>query len=146
MDQESVVYGCIKGSSSLSPAELFEQVTVNKKAIMSLPKFDEWPSLTQDMFSVPRFNMSGNYGQTNVIHFGLAYQRVEYEWSQWMKKFENLLKSMYWQSVVVHLETELTGVHNFIWESTEGIHQPGTGNFNIRCEWSHEMGLAGRTA
>lgn len=139
--QESIVYGCIKGSSALSAAELFDQVTVNKKAILSLPSVDDWPFLTQEMFSLPRYNVNCMQGKTNVIHFGVSYRGIEYEWSEWIRKFEALLREMYWQSAVVHLETELTGLHTFMWEAIDNNHVPGSDDFNIRCEWNHELGL-----
>lgn len=146
MDQESIVYGCIRGASSLYPAELFDQITTNKKAILALPTVDDWPFLVQEMFSFPRFRMDGSVGQTNVIHFGMSYKGVEYEWSEWINKFEALLKSMYWQSAVVHLETELTGLHTFMWDAIDKNHVPGSDEFNIRCEWNHELGLVSSTA
>ncbi len=146
MDQESIVYGCIKGSSSLTTSELFQQTTVNKKAILALPSVDQWPVLTQEMFSIPRFQMDDGLGKTNVIHFGSSYCGIEYEWNEWIKKFEALLKAMYWQSAVVHLETELTGLHTFMWESVDNNHVPGSDDFNIRCEWNHELGLVESTA
>jgi hypothetical protein len=146
VDQESIVYGCIKGSSSLSTSELFSQTTTNKKAILALPLVDDWPVLTQEMFSIPRFQMDGNLSQTNVIHFGASYRGIEYEWAEWIKKFEALLKAMYWQSAVVHLETELTGLHTFTWETVDKNHIPGSDDFNIRCEWNHELGLVESTA
>jgi hypothetical protein len=141
MDQESIIYGCIKSSPSLTASELFDQVTVNKKAILSLPLVDDWPFLTQEMFSVPRFQMQDMAGQTNVVHFGMSYKGVEYEWNQWVSKFEALLKVMYWQSAVVHLETEISGLHTFMWEAIDKNHTPGSDDFNIRCEWNHELGL-----
>lgn len=145
MDQESIVYGCIKGASELTTSELFEQTTYNKKSILALPTVDDWPMLTRDMFSIPRFQMNGPLAQTNVIHFGTSYRGIEYEWSNWIKKFEQLLKGMYWHSAVVHLETELTGLHTFIWQSADRNHIPGSDNFNINCEWNHELGLAENT-
>lgn len=141
MEQESIVYGCIKSSSYLSTAELFDQITTNKKAILALPSVDNWPLLTQEMFSIPRFRPAGSAGQTNVTHFGMSYNGVEYEWSEWIKTFEALLKTMYWQSAVVHLETELNGMHTFMWEAVDKNHIPGSDDFNVRCEWNHELGL-----
>lgn len=141
MDQESIVYGCIKGSPALSAAELFDQITTNKKAILALSTADNWPLLNQDMFSIPVFPMQGQESATNVIHFGTSYRGIEYEWSEWIKKFEALLKMMYWQSAIVHLETELNGMHTFIWDAVHNNHVPGSEDFNIRCEWNHELGL-----
>jgi hypothetical protein len=74
------------------------------------------------------------------------YRGIEYEWAEWIKKFEALLKAMYWQSAVVHLETELTGLHTFTWETVDKNHIPGSDDFNIRCEWNHELGLVESTA
>lgn len=141
MEQESIVYGCIKGSSSVTEREIIEHLMVNKKAIMSLPTAEQWPLVVREMFSVPRVNLLANSGMSNVIHFGMSYLGVEYEWNRWMKVFESLLGKMYWQSAVVHLQTELSGVHSFTWESQDAVHKPGQGGFNARCEWNHELGL-----
>lgn len=141
MDQESIVYGYIKGASSLSESEIFEQITTNKKAILSLPTSEAWPFLIRDMFSMPKIHDHPNSGSSNVIHFGMSYEGIEYEWKQWMDKFEALLSRMYWHSAIVHLETELSGTHTFQWESRDTVYVPGSGSFNVRCEWNHELGL-----
>lgn len=157
VDQESVVYGRIKSASSLSVKELKKQIYTNKKALLLLSDTDllsselsmtnsliheQYPLLTQEMFAVSRLQMNGKYASANVIHFAMSYHGVEYEWSEWMVKFESLLKSMYWQSVVVHLETELSGLHTFKWESVNASHIPGKDDFNVRCEWDHEVSFA----
>ncbi len=79
--------------------------------------------------------------RTEVLHFGASYQGIEYEWQHWLSQFESLLAKMYWVSVVVHLETELSGVHSFCWESTGDYHHPGAAVTNVRCEWVHESWL-----
>ena len=46
---------------------------------------------------------------------------------------------MYWVSAYVHLETEMSGVHSFIWESIDAeYHTPGSNNIHLRCEWVKE--------
>ncbi|MBX2809410.1 MAG: hypothetical protein KTR20_12350 [Cellvibrionaceae bacterium] len=140
-DQESVVYGYIKGGSAIAPSELSTHIATNKKAIGALPSSEHWPLLVRDMFAVPRLQTQANSGIAHVMHFGMSYCGIEYEWPRWLKTFESLLQQMYWQSAVVHLQTELSGIHTFLWESIDPVHQPGSGSFHARCEWHHELGL-----
>lgn len=142
MDQESIVYGCIKDV----PPELADdqRLQINRDAIMSLSLAEDWPFLCQEMFSVPGLHKAASLRyQTEVIHFGASYKAVEYEWEAWIAEFEKLLSQMYWVSATVHLETELSGKHTFIWETHEACHVPGSGNVKVRCEWSHEGFLHG---
>lgn len=140
MDQESIVYGCIKDSAHLLAGS--QRVRTNREAMLSLPHADEWPFLSQEMFSIPQMEIpTGNY-QTEVMHFGASYKAVEYEWDQWIAQFESLLSQMYWVSATVHLETELSGTHTFTWESAGNYHKPGSGDMRVRCEWSHEGALS----
>lgn len=139
MDQESIVYGCIK-DVRLLPSDR-ERLAANRAAMLALPHAEEWPFLAQEMFSIPQTENFAGY-QTTVMHFGASYKAVEYEWDQWIAQFEALLSQMYWVSATVHLETELAGTHTFIWESTGSFHAPGSGDMEVRCEWSHEGGLA----
>ena len=139
MDQESIVYGCIKDvASSLGVPE---RVRANREAMLSLPHADEWPFISQEMFAIPQVEMASNSYQTEVMHFGASYKAVEYEWDQWIAQFEALLSKMYWVSATVHLETELSGTHTFTWEAQGSYHRPGSGAMRVRCEWSHEGGL-----
>ncbi|WP_188151551.1 hypothetical protein [Teredinibacter waterburyi] len=136
MDQESIVYGCIKDISHMQHDMIRRQA--NRKALLTLPKADEWPYLSQDMFAIPKSELGLDNYQTEVMHFGASYKAVEYEWGLWVKKFEDLLNNMYWISAVVHLETELMGTHTFTWESTLDGHSPGAGISYVRCEWTQE--------
>ena len=159
MDQESIVYGCIKDTSHGSLHSDLERRQINRRAMLALPQADAWPFLCQEMFKIPlaitsnsssanhspngSFQRAGqNSYQTEVMPFGASYRAVEYEWSEWLAKFEGLLAAMYWSSAVVHLETELSGVHTFLWEATKGCHEPHSGEMRVRCEWVREQGLA----
>ena len=139
MDQESIVYGCIKDTSDFD-GEASHRIN-NRKAMLALPKADEWPFLSQEMFSMPSPKVGQDNYQTDVMHFGASYRAVEYEWDQWVNKFEQLLSKMFWVSATVHLETELSGTHTFIWESSGNFHTPGRSDMQVRCEWSHEGSL-----
>ncbi|NIB43707.1 hypothetical protein HBA55_29145 [Pseudomaricurvus alkylphenolicus] len=136
MDQESIVYGCIKDVSLVDGESTRRRV--NRKAMLALPKADGWPFLCQEMFAIPQIEVDQANYQTEVMHFGASYKAVEYEWEQWIQKFEELLSRMYWVSATVHLETELSGSHTFTWESNGDYHEPGSGDLQIRCEWSHD--------
>ncbi len=140
MDQESIVYGCIKDASFFE--EDSNRRRINRQAMLNLPKADGWPFLCQEMFAIPRVEIDQANYQTEVMHFGASYKAVEYEWEQWIQKFEELLSQMYWVSATVHLETELSGTHTFTWDSAENSHAPGSGDMQVRCEWSHEGSLS----
>ena len=141
MDTESIVYGCIKYLPLGSEEERKHGCMHNRKVLRDLPSADGWPFLCREMFSVPGDDVfSGTY-QTQVIHFGMSYRAVEYEWEQWVNKFESLLRDMYWANAIVHLETELAGRHTFVWES-DSCHEPSDEPLRVRCEWSREGALA----
>jgi hypothetical protein len=50
---------------------------------------------------------------------------------------------MYWVGAKVHLETELSGVHTFVWETEGAFHEPND-PLMVRCEWEREGGLLTR--
>lgn len=139
MNQESVVYGCIQDMAlANNPEQLHSQRQHNRQVLMSLPGLEEWPLLSREMFSLPVAPLSLDQVQTDVMHFGCSYNAVEYEWQQWIDRFEALLKNMYWVSAMVHLETEFNGRHTFSWEAEDSFHQPDSGELALRCEWSRE--------
>lgn len=136
MDQESIVYGCIKDITGVETDNA--RRLANRRAMLMLPTREDWSYLSQEMFSIPQVEMVRDHYQTEVIHFGASYRAIEYEWKQWMQQFEALLDTMYWVSAIVHLETELAGTHTFMWQSKSNFHVPGSGKEHIHCEWSHE--------
>jgi hypothetical protein len=137
MDQESVVYGCIKDINvdPVSQEGVTRQRT-NFSAMTTLPTKDDFPIISRDMFALTHNNETT--GSTEVMHFGACYKSIEYEWERWLAEFENLLRQMYWVSATVHLETELSGTHTFTWESQRMYHEPFSGDMAVRCEWSQE--------
>jgi hypothetical protein len=142
MDEESIVYGCIKDTlyaSQGSDAQLHRDN--NRKVLMSLPSVEDWPLLSREMFSMPVPLTDLYQMQTDVMHFGSSYKAVEHEWDQWIARFEEMLKGMYWVSAIVHLETELNGRHTFTWEAEDSYHEPNSEALSVRCEWSRESAL-----
>ena len=139
MESESIVYGCIRDWPSTDAGERALRHANNQQALAQLPAADAWPLLGREMFS-----LGGGPGeQSQVIHFGASYQAIEYEWALWVKEFEALLKRLYWASAVVHLETELNGLHTFRWESESGCHSPEEDGLRMRCVWEREGGVGG---
>ena len=139
MDQESIVYGCIKDAAYTH--DEYQHRDINRQALLALPPATEWPLISREMFSIPKLKPGAGYYQTDVLHFGASYKAIEYEWEQWIVEFEALLRNMYWVSATVHLETELSGTHTFTWNSLTDSHQPGSQDIQIHCEWSQETAL-----
>lgn len=142
MESESIVYGCIRDWPSDDPEQARLRRESNLRVLDELPAGELWPFLGREMFSFCAQPGAGLY-QTQVIHFGASYGTVEYEWNLWIEAFEALLKRLYWASAVVHLETELNGVHTFRWESDGGLHSPQEGGLRVRCTWEREGMLRG---
>jgi hypothetical protein len=146
MNDESIVYGYIKNASAITAEEKYISQSLNRKALNHLTTLDACAFLSRELFSVPVLLSYDDLQQSSVIHFGSAYKGIEYEWGLWITHFEQLLQKMYWDSVIVHLETELSGVHTFTWDSGNEVHVPSNQALNIRCEWQHEIGLNSRSA
>ena len=142
LDPESIVYGCIKHLPFGSLEERRARCLHNRRVVRELPRADAWPFLCREMFAVPGDDLMSGTFQTQVIHFGMSYRAVEYEWDQWVRKFEELLKQMYWVNAVVHLETELAGHHTFQWEAADACHEPSEQPLRVRCEWAREGAIS----
>jgi len=139
MSQESIVYGCIKDVVFTSDmAQTRQRRQINRRALSSLPSIEDWPLIGREMFALPSETLVMDDLHTEVVPFGSSYRGVEYEWQQWLQRFEDLLQNMYWVSATVHLETELNGTHTFTWHTDSEYHQPNSGPLSMRCEWIKE--------
>ncbi len=84
----------------------------NLERLATLPEREELPiPLTRDMFAQAGFGYSAQ-----LIAFGRQYNGVELHWSAWRSKFEDLLRTLYWNEVHVYLETEFSGTYHFWWQ------------------------------
>lgn len=140
VDQESIVYGCIRDQAG-DDVDREARRRANMDALASLPDDDGFPLLPRAMFGASGVDRCDGTYHTQVIHFGASYRAIEYEWEQWLARFEALLSRMYWVNAVVHLQTELSGNHTFIYEPRGGVHRPGDGPLAVRCEWEHDVVL-----
>jgi len=111
MGHTSIVYGNIIGPRCRD-GNLHR---INKSVIEALPVDDiKWPWLERNMFMVPDPDHSKIYRE-QVIVFGASYKEVEYEWEEWLSKFESVLRRLYWLTATVHLDTELVGNYTYEW-------------------------------
>ncbi|HET7288354.1 MAG TPA: hypothetical protein VFI71_12825, partial [Pyrinomonadaceae bacterium] len=77
----------------------------NRRVLESLPDDaeEQWPYLGKRMFSTsPMF--TGPYTGTlvptyrgPVIYFGGSFSSIYQDWPEWLAKFENLLRQLYWE-------------------------------------------------
>jgi hypothetical protein len=132
---ESVVYGCIK---YIANEELIKQRRSNRDAMQSLPSAETWSLVNREMFSLTVPSTTDLSLATEVVHFGASYQCVEHELTYWLEQFESLLRKMYWVSATVHLETEMSGLHSFVFATDGFCHEPERSDIQIRCEWVKE--------
>ena len=78
MQEESVVYGCIK--DAVYRSEGVDRIKANREAIAALPSAESWPLLSREMFTSSS-QLAGDISQhTEIVHFGAPYQGIEYEW------------------------------------------------------------------
>ena len=134
---ESVVYGCIK---NIAVDEVVYHRRHNRDAMDQLPSAESWSLVNREMFSVPEQQATDVSLMTEVMHFGAPYQGVEHEWNYWLEQFESLLRKMYWVSATVHLETEMSGLHSFVFATDGEGHKPDQSDIQIRCEWVKDAG------
>lgn len=97
----------------------------NRRVLRSLPNDDDeqWPYLGRRMFSATPMYFSGTADRLTsmyrgpVIYFGGSFSSICMEWSEWLLKFESLLRRLYWEHAVVVLATEWMGQHVYNWDA-----------------------------
>lgn len=93
-----------------------EALVRNEAVLADLPAEGEWPWLVRDMFHTAPERVTYRSG---LIHFAADMKGLDEGWHLWLEKFEDLLRSMRWFSVMAHLETENRGHHCFLWTATD---------------------------
>jgi len=97
----------------------------NRRVLNSLPDDDkeEWPYLGKRMFSMsPMLTRVSDAAlkptyRGPVIYFGGSFSSILEDWSEWLSKFEGLLRRLYWEHAVVVLVTEWMGQHVYRWDA-----------------------------
>ncbi len=134
MERESVVYGVIRDMVWGEDAAASARLQHNRSVLDTLPDAEGGPLLWRSMFSDSSAREWGSAYQSSLIHFGLTCRGLEYEWSSWLRAFEALLARLYWVQAKVHLETEGSAQHVFIWEPELEFHGPDM-PMALRCAW-----------
>lgn len=120
MGHESVVYGCIVGAGwKIHDRDRLHRM--NATVIRSLPPDDEWPFLTRAMFTCAEGGgVSQGVYKSLPLHFGATLKAVEWEWEEWLTKFERLLGQLFWTEAFLHLRTEATvGHHDYTYAAVD---------------------------
>lgn len=107
MGHESLVYGAIV-EPGWKHADYERLRRLNQAVLLVLPESDSWPFLTRPMFAFAGTTPQTGRYKSYVLHFGATLKAVEWEWHEWLAKFERLLAQLFWDEVYLHLRTEGT--------------------------------------
>lgn len=106
MGAKSLIIGYIEEPFIADQHKNFLVKDHNRAKLFILPKIDQWPRITRGFFSV---SGSEETYSNSLIYFGGTFKQIEDEWSQWLDKFESLLRTLIWMRVKLLLETEYRG-------------------------------------
>jgi hypothetical protein len=121
MGHEAIVYGRIEGAHWRVGEHFARTYALNQQAIANIPATDEWPWLVRGMFAPPAPWPRGTY-RSQIIHFGASLKddpADEAVWASFTAKFEAVLRTLYWHSAVLHLETDFIPHRTYRWVPTQ---------------------------
>jgi hypothetical protein len=121
MGHEVIIYGCIVGARWASGEQFMRLQNANRDVIDRIPVQDDWPYFVRGMFALPGASPEGTY-RSQVIHFGASFKDEPGDfgpWEEWLGKFGALLRELYWDFAVVHLQTEFGPERVFEWRPTD---------------------------
>jgi hypothetical protein len=125
MAHESILFGFIQGSKFTNAnGQKFRELQIrNTRVISALPMRDSYPYLSKGMFGLPPLdNLSVTY-RTQIIHFGCTINYLEFgDVPEWLEKFEDLLRTLFWYRTEVHIITDAIGVHRFQWQADQTLY------------------------
>jgi len=88
----------------------------NLNTLNNLPsQKDGYALLTREMFC--QNDLKGK--MTRVVGFARSYKNAESYWKDWIIEFEQLIRKLKWRSIIVILETEIFGTHQYTWMSKQ---------------------------
>ena len=117
MAYETILYGMIDAGEIEAAVGLNVHHQRNIDVLNGLADEDTNPALIRSMFATPG---QAACFRSQIIHFGGSFEMLERHFHLWLEKFENLLRQLYWYSVVLHLDSELLeGNYEYQWLVTE---------------------------
>ena len=120
MGHEAIIYGRIEGAHWNLGERFSWTHELNEQVIANIQTKDEWPWLVRGMFALPSAWPMGTY-RSQIIHFGASLKDEpadEAVWEAFTAKFEAVLRTLYWQSAVLHLETDFIPHRTYKWLPT----------------------------
>ena len=118
MAHHTIIYGRICGAAWKTD-DYYKLHRLNKETIARLPADDpEFPYINRSMFSIA--DKQGVF-RDQVITFGASYKTLEYEWHDWIEKFESILRQLFWYDATIHAEFEVMGKYRFDWLTNHGL-------------------------
>lgn len=121
MGHEAIVYGCIVGASWRVGERFTWTHDLNREALAGIPEQDDWPWVVRGIFALPASYPQGTY-RRQIIHFGQSIKDEPNDrgiWEVWLRKFESVLRRLYWWSAYAHLSTDFESPRIFEWVPTE---------------------------
>jgi hypothetical protein len=107
MGVQTIVHGRI---------ELTGDFESTRDYIKSLSNDDKYPWIRTEMFSLGASERPYYYVEP-IIGFAADYKGLEYNWTSFIIKFENILRSIPFDTAKIQMETEFVGTYNFFWKS-----------------------------
>ena len=120
MGHEAVIYGWIEGATWKTGERYRRLQSRNENVLSQLPEKDEWPWLVRGIFALPAPWPQGTY-RCQAIHLALTLKDspCENQWrDEWIGKFEDVLRRLYWFSATLHIIRELDPMQTYRWEAT----------------------------
>ncbi len=109
----------------------------NNAVLEALPEEDEFPPLCGAMFGWPFAGAPMITYTTRLIHLAASMKEVDWYLRDWLDKFEDLLRRLYWRSAYVRVETAYLGKHEFSWRPAEKwVESLCKGRLNSIQTWS----------
>ena len=109
---KTIMYGYIE--------EVDNILVVNKNnQVINLLNDKNWPPLNKSFFNVySNKNHDPFYGayEGRLILLGGNYKSIELELEEWLIKFENILKKLYWNKVELYIKPEYSEPILFTWD------------------------------
>ena len=114
MAHESLVYGFI---ASTRRCDAHDFRLRNQQILDTLPEEDDFPHLTQGMFSCAGEKVRQGTFRTPIIHFGGSMNGLMFDAvPEWIAKLEGLLSRLYWLQASAHVWTDfIDGCYQYWW-------------------------------